>query len=687
MTIQQQLAFWKRPFRLFQPNLRKIDAKNLNVEELVDQAQSFGANVMLVNGGGIVAWYPTDHPYQTMNEYMDFDYLGEVLQAAHARGMKVLVRMDVSKSFPRVLEEHPDWFRRTQDGEVPTHWDMLQTCPSGPYWEEYNFNVVGELLSRYKIDGIFYNAYNYNRCYCKRCEQKFAKATGYAIPANENWDDPAWRAYVQYRYEQLSDYTGRLSAFIAEKSPGTILTIDTRITDDEHKGIREAGWHEAEMSKHTACITAEAFNFLDRPFPKWIYWAGEEVKLGSHFSHTAIILSHSKTIFHRRAAQPPAQIGYDLIQIAANGGSPAIAFSGDSNQHDRKAIATIRNVMTYMADHAQEYEQMTPAAQVAVVYSKRTMDYYGRESSSERWQHSYRGMYEMMVENHTPFTVLHEAKLTEEDLLQYGCIALPNIAILSDEAAAALDSYVANGGQLIVTGETGFYDQYGQPSDGGNSLQCLSTFNLANPAVKGTYFTIENAEQFTELQDTDLIMAYGDIVAVPQAVSSKSRTDLSVVPPLTNTTPEFSYWESTSDVKGLHLFEYGKGAVAYMPWAIDTGYHEMGIDEYRSIIDGLVRYAIGETLIETDAPRSVEVTVAHREKGGYLLHLLNATGRTGGKPLTDSIPLHHIRLRVRGSWKQADALHSQQSIELTQQGDYTELVIPKLALFEAIVLQ
>ncbi|GIQ67232.1 hypothetical protein DUZ99_17550 [Xylanibacillus composti] len=687
MSTEERLAFWKRPFRLFQPNLRKIDAKNMKVEELVDQAASFGANVMLINGGGIVAWYPTDHPYQTVNEYMDFDYLGEVLQAAHARGMKVLVRMDVSKSFPRVLEEHPDWFRRTRDGEVPTHWDMLQTCPSGPYWEEYNFKVVGELLERYEIDGIFYNAYNYNRCYCQRCKQKFLQATGYEIPENENWDDPAWRAFVQYRYAQLSDYTRRLSAFIAEQSPGTVLTIDTRLTDDEHAGIREAGWHEAEMAKHTACITAEAFNFLDRPFPRWIYWAGEEVKLGSHFSHTAIILSHSKTIFHRRAAQPPAQIGYDLIQIAANGGSPAIAFSGDSQQHDRKALESIRHVMTFLADHAQEYEQMKPIAQVAVVYSKRTVDYYGRERSSERWQHHYRGMYEMMVENHTPFTVLHEARLTEEDLTRYACIALPNIAILSDEAAAELDRYVEGGGRLIVTGETGFYDQDGYPRKEGNILRCLSGFALASPPVKGTYWTIEQADLFSELQDTDLLMGYGDLVAVPTAASTSHTEDLAIVPPLTNTTPEFSYWETTGEHKGLHLLRHGQGGVAYLPWAIDKGYYEMGIDEYRSVIDSLIRDAIGELLMDTDAPRSVEVTIARREAGGFLIHLLNATGRVGGKPLTETIPLHLIRLRIRGSWQEAIALHGAERITLEQKGAYTELVIPKLNLFEAIVLQ
>lgn len=686
MNTEERLAFWKRPFRLFQPNLRKIDAKNLNVEELVDQAQSFGANVMLVNGGGIVAWYPTDHPYQTVNEFMDFDYLGEVLHAAHARGMRVLVRMDVSKSFPRVLEEHPDWFRRTKDGQVPTHWDMLQTCPSGPYWEEYNFKVVGELLQRYEIDGIFYNAYNYNRCYCERCEQKFAQATGYAIPVKEDWDDPAWRTYVQYRYEQLSDYTRRLSMFIAEQSPGTVLTIDTRLTDDTHDGIREAGWHEAEMAKHTACITAEAFNFLDRPFPKWIYWAGEEVKLGSHFNHTAIILSYSKTIFHRRAAQPPAQIGYDVIQIAANGGSPAIAFSGDSHQHDRKAVDTIRQVMTYLADHAQEYEQMKPIAQVAIVYSKRTIDYYGREQNSERWQYHYRGMYELMVENHIPFTVLHEARLTEENLSQYACLVLPNIAIISEQAATVLDRYVKQGGQLIITGETGFYDSYGQPREEGNILPCLSGFALANPPVKGTYLTIDNADTFSELDETDLIMAYGDIVAVPQGELS-AHTDLTIIPPLTNTTPEFSYWEKTGVEKGLYLFDYDQGSVAYLPWSIDKGYHEMGVDEYRSIIDSLVRRTIGEALIDTDAPRSVEITVAEREQGGYLLHLLNATGRVGGKPLTETIPLHHIRLRVKGNWKQAETLCGKQTISLSEQHGYTELVIPKLQLFEAIVLK
>ncbi len=118
MTYKKDKSFWKKPFRLIQPNLRKIDAVTINVKDIVEEVQNYGANAMIVNGGGIIAWYPTDNPYQQVNDFMEGDILHDFIETAHSKGIKVLVRMDISKSFQHVLEQHPDWFRKDINGNV-----------------------------------------------------------------------------------------------------------------------------------------------------------------------------------------------------------------------------------------------------------------------------------------------------------------------------------------------------------------------------------------------------------------------------------------------------------------------------------------------------------------------------------------------------------------------------------------
>ncbi|MFP7334959.1 beta-galactosidase trimerization domain-containing protein [Shouchella clausii] len=688
LTYQKDPSFWKTRFRLLQPNLRKIDAIDLNVEAMIEEVKDYGANAILVNGGGIVAWYPTTNPNQKVNEFMQGDFLGEVIASAHKANIKVLVRMDVSKSHPHLLEAHPDWFRRDSAGEVIKHWEMLTTCPTGPYWESYNFHVLEELLNTYPVDGIFFNAFNYLRCHCKRCQSLFKEQTGFELPKAENWEDPAWRAYVNYRYTRHADYNRRLADFVDSVSPGTVLTIDTNITSDSYKGIRESGWHTAMFSKSNGCITSEAFNFLDRPFPKWTYWAGEEVKIGNHIKQTSIILSYSKSIFSRRSAQPAVQFGYDLMQIAANGGAPFVALSGTFDQNDKQALPMTKKIYNYLKTFEHEYNAMTPLADVAIIYSQRTADFYGKENPVDRWQAHYRGMYEIIAESHIPFTVLHEGCLSLEKLQDYSCIILPNVAAMSDEEALLLDKYVESGGHIISTYETGLYDSEGQRRSE-QALKCIAREVKESTQNSYTYLMLDDQLLLGDDPQTDLLMFTGDFLKTVERNTAASKTvcaDLHGIPSVLNTTPEFAYWDEVSDFPGLTIHSYGKGSVAYLPWSPDKLYHLMGVPEYKPLIAGLVKRFCGHLTLECEAPAGVECLIASRESGGYFIHLLNAVG-TQGKPLTETIKVENIQIKVRGSFTSARSLTAGDDYSISKEDEYSSVIVPSLELFEAILIE
>lgn len=686
MAEQRDASFWKTRFRLIQPNLRKIDLQNTDPEALAQEILDWGANAALINGGGIVAFYPTDNPYQPVNEFMQGDFLGDFLKAAHVRNLKVLVRMDVSKSFPHVLEEHPDWFRRTADGAVVKRWEMLTTCPTGPYWEEYNFKVVAELLRRYPVDGLFYNAYNYGQCFCARCKDLFRGATGHELPEKEDWSSPAWRAFVNYRYERFADYNRRLQAFVLEQTPGTVLTIDTHLTSDHPQRVRESGWNAAAFARSTGCITVEAFNTLTRSLPKWFYWAGEEVKLGSHLNNTMVILTYSEIFGSRRSGQPAAQVGYDLMQIAANGGAPSIAFSGTFAQDDRKSMPMIKQVLQFLAKHEAEYQAMELHTPVAVAYSQRTADFYGREEAESRWLPHYRGAYEALAESHIPFTVLHEEALLEQDLSRYTCIILPNIGSLSDQETAKLDTYVEAGGHLIATYETGLYDAEGLARRE-QALRSLGRTVTERRQLPGSYLWIHDKETLTGYPETDLMALDGEfLVTAPTAGAGAQFEDLTVIPSVKNNTPEFAYWESTGSEPGLIINTYGKGTAAYLPWCVDKFYHQYGVPEYRQLLATLVDRAAGPRLVQARAPGSVELIVAKRPGGGYLLHLLNATGLQS-KPQTEIISLASIEVQIRGALSRARSLVTGQELPVLAGESSVSFTLPQLGLYDVIVVE
>ncbi|MFI6674487.1 hypothetical protein [Kribbella sp. NPDC050470] len=104
--------WWHEPFRMFQTNLREIDA-GLDVEKVLDYLVEFGADTWLLSVGGILSNYPTDLDFQTRNPYLaerpSGDLVGDAVKAAARRGIRVMGRMDFSKIDRRRAEAHPDW--------------------------------------------------------------------------------------------------------------------------------------------------------------------------------------------------------------------------------------------------------------------------------------------------------------------------------------------------------------------------------------------------------------------------------------------------------------------------------------------------------------------------------------------------------------------------------------------------
>lgn len=718
--------FWKGNFRMIQANLRKIDGKAINPMRLVDELLAMGANATVVNGAGTLCWYPSEHPYQIVNDELDMDFTGIFLQEARRKGLKALVRLDISRTpkgllekFPGYVEEFPDRFRRGPSGELSNEAGTIATCPTGWYWNEFNFQMIEEIIQRYgQVDGFFYNGFTYGICYCDRCKSLFREATGFELPFKENWSDPAWQRFVQYRYDHMVRIAANILKFITERSPDSIYVCNTHLTDDMPFKMRDYGWYAPMFSRQQDLIMTEAFNLITRRQPRWTYWAGEEAKLGGHIHNVGVLLSYFQMFTSRRSAQPPIQLEHDIIQIAANGASHWINISGlPASQDDRKAMDCIKRSFAYLKENENEYKQMKPYAQVALIYSQRTLDYYGKDDPYDRWQAHYRGMYEVLSECHIPFTVIHEGSLPDVDLNSYSCVILPNVAILSDQEAEIIDHYVESGGQLIATYETGLYGEFGNFRDGGQILKCIrrkvagvtniSGFRAHEKGLKnltgglsnkdnplneeeenypGGYLWIHNKELLKGFSETDLVPLGEQLLRTePIDLSEKMVEDLSIVT-INHIGTEYSYWEEPGKDKGLFMYPFGQGAVTYLPWRVDKLYHLLGAIEFRKILAGLIERAIGERMVVTNAPGTVEMTLAERPQGGYLLHLLNSSG-IQGKPLTELIPIHDISLSVRGAFADARSLRTGRRFPVHQTNGYSSLTLSSLELFEAIVFE
>ena len=106
------------PIRFLQTNLSETDS-TVDPHQLVSAVADVGANTFLVNMGGIVAQYPTRVAFHYPSTFLPAgrDLFGDVLRDAHARGMRVVGRFDLSKTQKPAYDAHPEWFFRRADGQ------------------------------------------------------------------------------------------------------------------------------------------------------------------------------------------------------------------------------------------------------------------------------------------------------------------------------------------------------------------------------------------------------------------------------------------------------------------------------------------------------------------------------------------------------------------------------------------
>lgn len=664
-TRPETAAWWTRPFEMLQTNLREIDA-GLDVEATLDYIQQHGANTWLVNAGGILAFHPSDLEVQTRNPYLSerpsADLLGDAVSAAHARGMRVMARMDFSKVARPIAEAHPDWCFRSPSGELQVYEGLVSVCPSGGYYQRSTFDIIDEVLDRYPVDGFFFNWFGYNEtdysgvyhgvCHCSSCVDAFAAQTHERLPHGP--DSPGYRAWQAFCLETLDDLTTRIRAHIAARRPDAALILGKKSDVIFHEANNKVGrelWHHATAEAVSASKTVRphvpvlvnAVAFVDMPYRM----ASEEAHHFAHYFVQAIARGANPSTY---IMGPPGAIAYDNLSAAAE-------------------------VTRFHRRWRPVYDAMVPAAEVALVRPDRLAQSAERQNEAVA---EFRGWYCGMQQEHVPFDVLPLEGLAEAHrnglLGRYRAVVLPDVGQLSDAVVSDLDAYAASGGSVVASGSSTV------TSDGMVQLPCL-------PAIRSTSqldgFRANRSSYF--VTDGEVLPVYG----TRRTFEWRDGNDPTMVlmPQAPFGPPEKAYGHLPTTDPGLVVqTSCGAARSLQFSWTIGRSYHELGTTNLRRAMLASVHQAAGRQVSSSsDLPEQVEVIMAHTS-GAVVVHLVNFSGarrRSFGPPVT-----------VIGATLRLPKAVGRHALSLTTQTacvthiDTDDLVIelPPLGQFDAIVI-
>jgi hypothetical protein len=673
------VAWWKRPYRMVQTNLRQPDAL-YDQKKLAREVREFGADVLLYNIGGIYAFYPTELKLQAVNPYMRGDALGQTIEAAHAEGLSLVGRFDMSKATRIAYEAHPEWFVHNIKGDPLEYNGTYQACVNGGWYQDYSLQIISESLGRYDVDGVFFNMFGYTNftysgdylgiCVCDNCRRGFRAMYGRELPLKEDFSDPAYADYLAFKE--------RTSLGLRSKVYKHIKQVNPRVAMTGHRGDSDL-------------IRMEVQRAVDRPQPEWPYQAGEQARWaaaygqGKTFSSTSTNFVDYAWRFHSETA------GYHLLRFAqqlASGATLDYYLLGVMDQDDKTPFEEISKLFKWHQAHEAAYSNLRSAARIGLYHSHRNGVYRGRTASASLGDKPFRGAYRMLVEARLPFDFVSDDIVTGPDghevLSRYDVIVVPNVSCMSDEEARALDRYVTEGGTLIVTGDTGLYDARGVSRDA-PALACMPVKDkpMVRAHMRGAYFRVRPGEMSTPL-NTLLMLDGRYFVAEP---AEAAETSLALLPPQRFGPPELCFPDFESEQPGVISQTSGQGRAIYIPWNPDWQYFRDSLPAHRVFITDLIAKTLKSKPVRLEGKGSLELTVqAQQGSDRLLVHVVNFGGQRNNL-YEDAPAVHGLRLGVPGVSAEARALVSGRELAGKAGADgYVWFDLPPVEAFEAISL-
>ena len=676
LSWPDSISWWKaNNLRVIQTNLPAYEA-TLNADSLVKDLQSVSANVLIINAGGIMAFYPTTVENHYVNPYMQPTMLEDVVEKCHAVGIRVVVRFDFSRAHKSVFERHPDWFYISPDGERIINDDMYVVSINAPYEQDYMFRIVDEVIQRYPVDGVFINmpGYQTRNPYIGKYhgidqnpydKAGFRRFSNMELPTKEDFGDPVFRKYVEFKQFTTEELMRRLHELVKKRNPQiAICTYSEKYVDI----IR----HESQTNTH----------------PYWPYNASDNVNntITSFPDHIVSNASIQQVSFQSRYnAVEPAEVRIRLYENIANGSGLDMSMMGDfRNYEDERNFDVFREVYAHHKKFERYYGHYKSRAEVVVVSP-------GSWPSGESAQ-EYRGIQLMLKEAHIQHDLIEDSQLPAQasSLGRYRVIILPDILRLDSAAIATLETLQRNGTHLIATNRT--------LSDNQEALIRIfgARADEATHDGAGFYIHPQPAKGFKRFPGQHLLLWKFNLglYSFPQA-----DTLLPIFTPGRPGPPEIIGGHQRSGYYLLGIKTNGKAKAAIIPANLGRLYYIHGYQQHKNILLDLLDLLderIATSLV-TDAPARVEVILndyianipehlKQSDVDGTIVHLINLTGFSN--TYFEPLPVHDISFQMRCSFKpsQVVSMNDNRAIAFEWKDNELSFSVPRLDGYEAIVV-
>ena len=704
---ERAVPWYRRVKRWGQTNLTEDDPVRHNIDFWREQWKRTEIQGVIVNCGGIVAYYPSRFGLQYRAATLgDGDYYREFAEAAEEEGLTVVARMDINRATEEFYRAHPDWFCVDRDGNPMTSQGRYFSCVNSDYYKKYIPDVLTEIVERYHPAGFADNSWKGvgrdRICYCRNCREGFLRDAGLPLPEKPDFEDPVYRKWIRWSMRIRTENWDLFNETTRRAGGPDCLWF----------GMINADPSDISLADVKELLSRSEFVFTDHQSRDRLNGFEQNHENGDllHLaSREDLIIPESLANYvrgdrtFRLSANPYEETRMWTVSGAAGGISPWYHHIGGGTRDRRQFETPVPFFQWHAANEKWLYDR-TSLANVAVAWSQDNAVFYGRDQVRERVAYPWRGFLSALHEDRIPVLPVNT-----RDLLRYrdryDTLILPDIQAMSDREIGSVLELIGEGKNLVVTGLPGILTEDGEPREGSEILEALGLRPtgetegafVSQPSsweypLAHTYLKLpeERGKLLRGFEETEILGFGGGIRKMlsrgPLAPSGAYIKPFPIFP------PEFSWVRETDE--GLHPFftgslESGTNAV-YLAADVDRCAGRSRLPDHLKLLSNAVRSVMSAELpLSVEGPGYID-TAVFRQDETRIIHLTNLSFANVVGYCHRILPVFGLKVRIPAEGREKIRVRylvtGRPDREIVRSGGYFEIPADRVDDFEVLVI-
>lgn len=590
------------------------------------------------------SYHPT--AVNEMHPHLCFDLLQAQLEACAEIGVRAPIYISVGFDEKDAVS-HPEWLVQGRDcsGDFSRPGFHL-LCLNTPYLDKL-LSEIDEVMERYNPCEIFLDIVGERVCTCASCRRDMTKmGLDYLVDEDcEKFGKIVYRNYLDKVYETVKKHNPDTTVFqnSGHLTIGRRDLVDT-VEDLELESLPTGGWgydHFPLSASYARTIRENYLGMTGKFHGTWGEFGG--------FKH-------------------PNALRYEAALSLSQGAGCSV---GDQMHSEGKL-----NESTYdlIGRAYSEVEQKEPwcvdAKYIADIGVLSVEALCGRFNDKKR---ADVGANRVLLENKSLYNFID----SDEDFSKYKLLILPDFCRFDGKLKCKISQFLANGGKLILSGQSGLDEANGFAVDIG--IKHLGENELSPNYLIPNYDSVNGYTEYVMRQKCYRFENIdGEVLAFGQD-------------PYFNRTPHHfcSHQHAPNDRALTYPTVVRKGNVAYIGWEIFKAYAENGDFHIKELLRYVINTMMGDdATVKTQGLPDRGIATLTRQQNREILHLLFAHTTIRGNSteiIEDIVPVCNIAVSVKTAEPKRVLLVPEKiPLDFTYANCRVEFTVPRVEMHQMV---